>query len=144
MVSAQIGSVQLSPLVFIGLAVAAGPTETCKSKSSAIINASGEVFTKGRYQCPGQITLNTKKVATGFRIAAGATLGFKVDFTAKSIRIFLDGLLIATVSGSTLDTAKIWYPILTMNGLMATFNLGQTSFIFDPNTGGDSGYVGWI
>jgi hypothetical protein len=143
-VSAQIGSTQLSPLVFLGLALAAGPTETCKAQTSVIINASGDVYTKGRFQCPGLITLGTTKVATGFRIAAGATLGFKVDFAAKSIRVFLDGQLIATVSGSTLDTGKIWFPILTVNGLMATFNLGQTTFIFDPNTGGDTGYVGWI
>jgi len=143
-VSAQIGAVQLSPLVFIGLAVAAGPTEVCGAKSSVIINASGEVFTRGRYQCPGQISLNTIKVPTGFRIAAGATLGFKADFAARSIRVFLDGALIATVSGSTLDIAKIWYPIMTVNGLMATFNLGQSAFIYDPNTGGDTGYVGWI
>lgn len=143
-VSAMVGSTQLSPAVFLGLAVAAGPTETCKTKTSALLSANGDVYTQSRYQCPGQISLKKVKVSTGFRIGAGATVGFKADFSAKVIRVYLDGQLLTTVSGSSLDVAKIWYPIYTVSGLMATVNLGHKPFIFDPNTGGDSGYVGWI
>lgn len=144
MVAPLVGASTVTPVIAIGAAVAAGPREKCKAKSSALFTLNGDIFTKGRYSCPGQITLGTTRVASGFRLISGNTVGIKFDFAAKTIRFYVDNLLVATVSGSTVDTVKQWFPVFASVGFQLNTNLGQKAFTYNPNTGGDSGYVGWI
>lgn len=143
-VAPKLGGSSLTPKVVVGLAAAAGPTEVGAAITSALLDSSGKLHTAGKLQCPGQPTVGTVNTAATYRVAVGNVVSVQADFTAKVIKIYIDGVVACTLSGSEIDTSKMWFPVFSAVGVALNINLGQKAFSYSMNLGGASGFASWL
>lgn len=123
--------------VLVGVSAALGPEEPAPV-CSALLNNNGKVFTNIRLACPGGLNGGSAFVSASVPTLSNAVVGVHLDLTAGICRIYVDGVLMKTITDLT--TGLVWFPVFTSRSVPLKLNLGQSAFQLIP-PGGSSPWL---